>query len=343
MTVFAQSFSIAGREVGGEAPCYVIAEGGVSHFGDMDKAFRLVDMAVDAGADAFKMQHFRTDRMIGPSAPEWRERMRPKELSDPQVARIKEYCDQRGITFLCTGHDAKSVEFLDRTLDVPAFKIGSGELFNWPSLADIAERGKPIILSTGMHDLADVDTAIGVVASAGNDRLAVLHCVTQYPSDPDTVNLSALAQIRAIFPGPIGYSDHSARTAVPLAAVALGAKIIERHITLERDIPNAQDWKVACDPSDFPAFVTDIRDVEASLGGSPKAPSEAELESRRWALKSLTYSRDFPAGHVIDDGDLTAMRPGGGIAPYHVNEFLGRSLARGVAAGDLVTEADVLP
>ncbi|MCB2102831.1 MAG: N-acetylneuraminate synthase family protein, partial [Rhodobacterales bacterium] len=270
ITTFQAAFTIAGRPVGAGHPCFVIAEAGVSHFGSLDKARRLVDMAVQAGADAVKFQHYRTDDMIGPAAPEWRDRMRTRELTDDQMRQIRDMCDAAGILFLCTGHDEASIDFLDRELDVAAFKVGSGELRNWPSLDALARRGKPIILSTGMYEMADIEAAVRVVAAAGNDRLAVLHCVTRYPCDPAEVNLAVMDRIRAFFPGPVGYSDHSEGTAVPLAAVALGAQVIEKHITLERNIPNAQDWKVSCDPHTLGPFVRDIREIEAARGGGPK-------------------------------------------------------------------------
>ncbi len=331
------SFDIAGVRVGEGAPCLVIAEGGVNHFGELDKAFQLIDLAADCGADVFKTQHYRTDRLVGPSAPDWRDRLRPKELPDEAIRRMQERCDQRNIMFLCTPHDDLALDFLDRELDVPAFKIGSGEVDNWPYLAAIARRGKPIILSTGMYEIAQIREAARVIADAGCSALAILHCVTSYPADPSTINLGVMDQIRAFFPGPVGYSDHTAGTAVPLAAVAMGAKIIEKHITIDRDVPNAQDWKVSCDPSNLARFVADIREVEAALGGAPKTLSEAERGSIAWARKSLTATRAIAAGTAIDAAMLLAQRPGTGIAPSQLGAVLGRRARRDIAAGAVLT------
>lgn len=330
---FPPSFSIAGRQVGGGAPCLVIAEAGVNHFGSLDKAFQLVDLAVAAKADVVKFQHYRADRLVGPSAPDWRERLRTKELSDADILKIRDHCQARGILFMCTGHDEEALDFLDRQAGVAAFKVGSGEVENWPSLAALAKRGKPIILSTGMYRMEQIAKACAVIAEAGGRELAVLHCVTSYPTDPADVNLAVMAEIRSFFGGPVGYSDHTAGTAVPLAAVALGAEVIEKHITIDRDVPNAQDWKVSCDPSNLARFVADIREVEAARGGAAKRLAAAEEQSVLWARKSLTAARDIAEGEVISAAMLVAQRPGDGIPPSRLGEVEGRRAARAIAAG----------
>jgi N,N'-diacetyllegionaminate synthase len=337
MNGFASSFAIAGRQVGGGAPCYVIAEAGVSHFGSLEKAFRLVDMAVRAGADAVKFQHFDAERMIGASAPDWRRRMASRQLSDADMARVAEHADRSGITFLCTGHEEAALDFLDRSIGVPAFKIGSGEVENWPFIADIARRGKPVIISTGMYTMDLVAQALDVLASNGAREVAVLHCITSYPADPATVNLDAMRQIRTFFPGPVGYSDHTAGTAVPLAAVALGAEVIEKHITLEFDIPDAQDWKVSCGPHNLAAFVADIRAVTAARGGAERSLGDNEIAALRWARKSLTSVRDIPADAVITEGMLVGKRPGDGLPPSRLADILGRKARVAIPAGTKVS------
>jgi N-acetylneuraminate synthase/N,N'-diacetyllegionaminate synthase len=338
MTGFAPRFELGGHAIGPGAPCLVIAEAGVNHFGDMAKARRLVELAADSGADVFKTQHFKTDRLVGPASPEWRERLRPKEMPDAAIAEMHGYCKQRGITFLCTAHDKAALDFLDRELDVCGFKIGSGEVENWPFLADVAGRGKPVILSTGMYTLEQVDNAVAVIAEAGCRELAVLHCITSYPTDPAIVNLGVMERIRAFFPGPVGYSDHTAGTAVPLAAVALGAEVIEKHITIDRDVAGAQDWKVSCDASSMPRFVADIREVEAALGGGSKVIGEGERESMLWARKSLTAATGIAAGTRLRPEHLLAQRPGTGISPAHIDEVVGRPARRAIAAGEPLTE-----
>jgi N,N'-diacetyllegionaminate synthase len=334
---FPRSFSIAGREVGGDAPCFVIAEAGVNHFGSMDKAFRLVDMAVEAGADVLKLQFFHTDRLIGNSAMDWRDRMRSKELTEADIRRIQAYCQERGILFLCTPHDDWALKFLDEELDLPAFKIGSGEVENWPFLAQVARCGKPVILSTGMYRVEQIKEAIRVMADNGCPALSILHCVTSYPAPPEIINLRVMDEIREFFPGPVGYSDHTAGTAVPLAAVARGAKVLEKHITLDRDVPNAQDWKVSCDPSNFSGFLAQIREIEASLGHAEKQIGSQEQTSILWARKSLHAAQDIPAGQPINPSMLIAQRPGKGISPAHLTSVAGRTAKQPIASGDLIT------
>jgi N,N'-diacetyllegionaminate synthase len=333
MMSFDAGFSIAGKPIGAQHPCFVIAEAGVNHFGSLEKALALVDLAVRAKADAVKFQHFKTDSLVGPGAPEWRERLRGKELADSAILRIRDHADRCGITFLCTGHDEESLEFLDKVVDIPALKIGSGEVGNWPWLKVIARRGKPIILSTGMYRIEDVKAALRAIADGGERRLALLHCVTSYPTPPKDANLSAMAQLRELFEGPVGYSDHTVGIAVPLAAVALGARIIEKHITLDRDVPNAQDWKVSCDANSFPLFVAEIREIEAALGGNKKAPTEDELRSIAWARKSLAARLDIPAGTVLTEAHLIAQRPGNGIPPSAVGSLIGRKTRAVLVAG----------
>lgn len=336
MSRFPASFEIAGRRIGAGASCYVIAEAGVNHFGELDKAYRLIDLARDAGADVFKTQHYRTDRLVGPGAPEWRERLRTKELPDEAIRLMQRRCVERGIPFLCTPHDDIALDFLDRELNVPAFKIGSGEVENWPFLAEVARRGKPIILSTGMYEFDQIRAAVRVIADNGCPALAILHCITSYPADPGVINLKVMDQIRSFFPGPVGYSDHTAGTAVPLAAVALGANIVEKHITLERDVPNAQDWKVSCDPSNLARFVADIREIEAAVGGGPKVVGEGERNAMRWARKSLTAARSIAAGTRITADMLLAQRPGTGLPASRLGEVVGRTTARDIPAGTLI-------
>jgi len=338
---FPGSFELCGRPVGGGTPCLIIAEAGVAHFGNVDKAFLLVDLAAEARADVFKTQHFHTQELVGSSSPEWRERLQSKELRDEDIARIQGYATKRGIAFLCTAHDDRALDFLDKELNVGAFKIGSGEVENWPYLENVARRGKPIVLSTGMYTLDQVKTATEVIWDAGGRELALLHCVTSYPTPPAQVNLDAMRQMREIFSGPVGYSDHTVGTVVPLAAVALGADIIEKHITLDVNVPNAHDWKVSCTADTLAPFVTAIRDTEAALGGWEKGPVAAEEAAVTWARKSITAAVDLPPGHVIQASDIRLQRPGSGLPPSQLSSVLGRSIVATVRAGTPIT-ADML-
>lgn len=337
MTNFPTHIEIAGRRIGPGESTYVIAEGGVSHFGEMTKALQLIDMAKAGGADVYKTQHFHTDSLVGPSAPEWRNRLRSKEMPNHAIGEMQAYCVKKGLPFLCTPHDESALDFLDVVLDVPAFKIGSGELENWPFLANIARRGKPIILSTGMYEIAQIKEAIAVLDANGCSQLAILHCVTNYPAEPSSINLKVMGQIQEFFSGPVGYSDHTVGTAVPLAAVALGASIVEKHITIDKDVPNAQDWKVSCDPSDFQKFVADIRVIEQAIGGDSKKLSDSESKSILWARKSITAAIDILPGAVLAEEMLIMQRPGLGLPPSRLHDVLGRRAKRFISSGELIS------
>ncbi|MFA6245049.1 MAG: N-acetylneuraminate synthase family protein, partial [Candidatus Hydrogenedentales bacterium] len=205
-----------------------------------------------------------------------------------------------------------------------------------PFLANIARRGKPIVLSTGMYEIDEIRQAVRVLADSGCRQLAILHCVTSYPADPSIINLKVMDQIRKFFPGPVGYSDHTEGTAVPLAAVALGADIIEKHITIDRDVPNAQDWKVSCDPTNFASFVADIRKVERAKGGGPKVLSDFERKSLLWARKSLTAVRPIAKGALLTADMLVAQRPGTGICPSEIGAVIGQFASREIVVGEVM-------
>ena len=318
-----KTFTIAHRPIGEGAPVFIIAEAGVAHFGSLDKAFQLVDLAVEAKADAVKFQIYRTDELISSVSLEWRERMRAKELTSNDFLAIRDYCRARGIMFLATAHDEPSLDALD-DLDVPAYKIGSGEVENWPFMAKVAQRGKPVILSTGMYTLENVSRALEAFAQFGSRDLAVLHCVTAYPTSPSEVNLLAIKTIRQRFGVVTGYSDHTTGYHFPLAAVALGAKIVEKHITLDFNVPNAQDWKVSCGPHDLHLLIEQIREIETGLGSGVKEPGSTEKASMNWARKSLVAACDISPGEKIRAEKIKFKRPGTGIPPSETENVVGR-------------------
>lgn len=337
---FHSSFTIAGRPVGAGAPVLVIAEAGVAHFGDMGLARQLVDLAAEGGADVFKTQFFDVEALIADRAQEWRDRLRPRNLTLDQAMELKERCDAKGLLFMATAHDETRLDWLER-LDVPAVKVGSGERNNTPFLRRLARLGRPMIISTGMYREADVDEALAACAAEGCDRVALLHCVTSYPTPDAQVNLAAMDALRARFGGPVGYSDHTVDHLAVLGAVARGARIVEKHITILRDVPNAQDWKVSCGPDDFARFVTDIRRMESMVGRSEKAPADCEKPGMDWALKSLVARTALAPGHVLSENDLVAKRPGGGISPNRLHEVVGRRTARALAADQALTFEDL--
>ncbi|MEO5954229.1 MAG: N-acetylneuraminate synthase family protein [Nitrospiraceae bacterium] len=337
---FCTSFRIDAREVGDGAPVFIIAEGGLSHFGDMELARQLVNLAADGGADAFKTQFFDVEALIARRAQDWRERLRPRNLTFVQARELKNLCSRRGLIFLATAHDETRIRWL-QDLDVPAVKVGSGERNNPAFLSKLASIGKPMIVSTGMYGESDVREAIEACAVAGCQELALLHCVTSYPTPSDQVNLAAMGRLKQIFPGPVGYSDHTEDNLAVLAAVARGAAIIEKHITILRNVPNAQDWKVSAGPENFAQLVSDIRRVKEMIGHGRKEPAPCEREGTKWALKSLVPSTDLPAGHKLVAEDLCSKRPGDGIPPNQLQQILGCQLKRNVQADELIVIDDI--
>jgi sialic acid synthase SpsE len=338
--IFNRSFRIGDRAVGGESPALIIAEAGVAHFGDMTLALELVAMAAEAKADVFKTQFFDVEQLYAARASDWRERLRPRNMTLDEAQRVKEACVARGLMFMSTAHDSSRIPWLVE-LDVPAIKVGSGERNNSPFIETLARLGRPMVISTGMYTTVDVREALAACGRAGCRDVALLHCVTSYPAPESQVNLAAMDTLRDGFDGPVGYSDHTADFLAVFAAVARGAKVIEKHITILRDVPNAQDWKVSAGPDNFAKFVADIRRVESMIGDGVKEPAPCELGAISWALKSMVAVRDLPAGHRLSADDLVAKRPGDGVPPNKADLLIGGVLLRPIGADALVLPEDV--
>lgn len=331
----------------------VIAEAGVNHNGDIRLAEKLVDAAKACGADAVKFQSFKAERITSAratlaayarkrvDASSQLEMIRRLELDEDSHVRLKARCRRRGILFLSTPFDEESADLLDR-LGVPAFKLPSGEITNRGLLEHVARKRKPIILSTGMSDLAEVRAAVGWIRGAGNRDLTLLHCVTEYPAPVEQVNLRAMLSLRAAFGLPVGYSDHTPGIEVSVAAVALGAEVIEKHFTLDRRLPGP-DHKASLEPDEFSALVSAVRNVEAALGDGTKRPAPCELKNIVPVRKSLVASRALDGGHVLVRGDLAAKRPGDGISPADAGRLLGRRLRRPMLADEPFTWKALAP
>lgn len=342
------SFTLGRRRVGHNASCFVIAEAGVNHDGDLNAAKDLIRAAAAAGADAIKFQTFRASNLVTRDArkAEYQQKatgshetqfaMLSRLEFPPEVFReLKADAERLGLVFLSTPFDSESVELL-AALNVDGFKLGSGEITNFPMLEQIARLGKPVLLSTGMSTLAEVERAAGHLRAHGNPPLAVLHCVSCYPAPVEQTNLRAMDSLKAAVGGPVGMSDHSRGWEVTLAAVARGACIIEKHLTLSRSRPGP-DHAASLEPEEFTAMVRQLRNVEAALGDGVKAPVPCEGDTREVARKSLVAARDLPAGKCIEWQDLAAKRPGTGLEPVLLPQLLGRALAIPLHADEPLT------
>lgn len=336
------------REIGPGRPCLVIAEAGVNHNGSLDLARWLVDAAVAAGADAVKFQTFRAEKVISPVAPKAGYQARATGTGESQLEMVKKlelpfeafqklklHCDGKGITFLSTAFDEESVDFIDG-LGVGAFKVPSGEITNLPLLQHIAHKRRPVILSTGMSELEEVRGAVQVLQAADCRELVLLHCVSDYPAADQDANLRAMKTLEDAFGLPVGYSDHTRGIEIALAAVALGACILEKHFTLDRNLPGP-DHKASLEPAELEAMVEGIRRVQAALGDGRKHPAEREKETAAVVRRSLVAARDLASGTVLTEELIAIRRPGTGLPPAMRVQLVGRRLRQDVKAGSLLT------
>lgn len=334
----------------------IIAEAGVNHNGEIEKAFQLVDAAVDAGVDYVKFQTFKAETIVSPKAKKaaYQERnigdgddsqfnmLKKLELSDADHQQLMRYAKDKGIAFFSTAFDVDGVQYLNQ-LGLDRFKVPSGEITNYPYLRAIAQMGKPIILSTGMASLGEIEAALAVLTTFGAklDNITVLHCNTEYPTPMEDVNLKAMRTIATAFGVQVGYSDHTLGIEVPIAAVALGATVIEKHFTLDRNLPGP-DHKASLEPQELKAMVQAIRNIEQAVAGSGrKVPSNSERKNIAVARKSVHLRRDMKAGETIREEDIIALRPGDGISSMDWEKIIGRALANNKEAFDKLNWNDL--
>lgn len=345
-----RTLQIGARQVGGGAPCFVIAEAGVNHNGDVALAERLIDAAADANADAVKFQTFTPARLVSASADKaayqkettggGSQREMLEQLALPPAAwpRLKAHAEKRGILFFSTPFDEQSADLL-LALGVPALKIGSGELTNHLLLSHVARARVPVLLSTGMSTMDEVRAGVDVVSAHGAPT-AVFHCVSSYPAAAADCNLRAMERMRGALGCPVGFSDHTLGDAVALAAVALGAELLEKHLTLDCAMAGP-DHRASLEPAPFRALVAAVRDVEAARGDGEKRPVPAEEDVLRVARRSLFWARAVRAGDVIERADLEALRPASGLSPARYLDVIGQRAARDLKPGELVRQEDV--
>lgn len=321
-------------KIGADRPCFIIAEAGVNHNGDPALAFQLVDAACKTKVDAVKFQTFKAEKLVTKKASQYA-MLKGLELSYAAFREIKVYCEKRDILFLSTPFDEESADFLEE-LGVKIFKIPSGELTNLPFLSYVASKKKPMIVSTGMATMEEVRDAVQAIQQAGNKQLILLHCVSSYPTDPRDANLKAMATMQRELQIPVGFSDHTMGIEVALAAVALGAKVIEKHFTLDRNLPGP-DHQASLEPLELKALVEGIRKVEKALGHGRKEPVLSELEVAKVARKSLISKKNISKGTVIQKEWIEIKRPGTGLKPEFINEVIGLKAKKDIRAGEVLT------
>lgn len=329
-------------------PVIVIAEAGVNHNGSIEKAKELIHVAAKAGVDYVKFQTFKADKLVSKDAEqaEYQKRnigdedvsqynmLKKLELSEKDHFELKEYAESKNVKFLSTGFDERSIDFLFN-LDIDLFKIPSGEITNKPYLEHIGLKGKNVVVSTGMANIQEISQAIQVLKSVGlrNEQITVLHCNTEYPTPMEDVNLRAMLHIKREFGVSIGYSDHTLGIEVPIAAVALGAVLIEKHFTLSRDLPGP-DHRASLEPDELKHMMSSIRNIEKAVGGDgEKKPSMSEQKNRAIARKSIHINKEMEIGESISKNDLVMLRPGDGISPMEIDQVIGKKLVEQTIKG----------
>lgn len=326
---------------------FIIAEAGVNHNGDIENAKKLIYVAKKSGADAVKFQTFKSEKVISKFAQKAEyqkettgesdtqlDMVKKLELSYKDFKELKKYCDEVEINFMSTPFDLDSIEFLNE-LNIDVFKIPSGEITNLPYLIKIAQTNKPIIMSTGMSTLDEIEAAINILRQNGSGEITLLHCTTEYPAPYKDVNLRAMKTLRERFKVNVGYSDHTKGIEISIAAVAMGATVIEKHFTLDRNM-EGPDHKASLEPDELKAMVQAIRNVESALGDGIKRPTESEIKNIEIARKSIIAKRDIKKGEIFTEENITVKRPGNGISPMKWFEVLGKTAVRDFKEDELI-------
>lgn len=341
------SVRIADKIIGEGEPCFIIAEAGVNHNGDIELAKELIDAARNARVDAVKFQTFKAEKVVTQNAEKAEyqkettekgsqyEMIKKLELTEEGFNDLANYAKKKNIVFLSSPFDKESVDLLDG-INVPVFKVASGEITNFPLLTHIAKKGKPIILSTGMTTLGEVEEALNVIRSEGVKDIILLHCVSDYPAKMKDVNLRAMETLKHAFKLPVGFSDHTLGITVPIAAVTLGACVMEKHFTLDKNL-SGPDHKASLEPDELKEMVQAIRDVEQALGDGIKRSTKNEDEVKRVVRRSIVARVDIPDGTIITGDMIEVKRPGTGIEPKYTKLVVGKKAKMNIKKDDLIT------
>lgn len=332
---------------------FIIAEAGVNHNGSLQRALELIEVAAFAQANAVKFQTFRAEDLVTSTAPKADYQKRATGENQSQFEMLKaleltmadfqvlfDHCQESGIEFMSTPFDEKSADELE-SLGMSTFKIPSGELTNHPLIRHIALKQKPVILSTGMATLDEVNQAVEVIRAVGNTQFQLLHCVSDYPADPATVNLRAMQVMRERFQVPVGLSDHTLGIHIPIAAVAMGASCIEKHFTLDKSLPGP-DHQASLNPEELDQLVKQVREVERAFGSGIKQPTEAERKTALIARRSVVLAHNLPKGHLLTPNDLILRRPGTGLPPNELPYLIGKKLKSDLPKDHILQESDLL-
>ncbi len=343
---------IGNKFVGYGEPCFIIAEAGVNHNGRVRLAEKLIRAAKKSGADAIKFQTFKAESLVTEEAAmaayqvrntgkkqSQLDMLKKLELKLQAFAHLKKYCDKNGIIFLSTPHSEDVVDFLYPL--VPAYKIGSGDLTNIPLLEKIAKKKKPMIISTGMSTLKEIKRAVDAVRRTGNREIILTHCTTNYPCPTEDVNLKAINTLEKKFKVPVGYSDHTKGMIASEVAAAIGARAIEKHFTLDKNLPGP-DHKASLEPDEFKQMVANIREVEKILGSAVKKPTKSELEIQKIVRKSLVAKVGINKGTIISRSMLICKRPGTGISPFMIKQVIGKKAKANIEKDKIVLFKDLI-
>ncbi len=332
----------------------IIAEAGVNHNGEVELAKQLIEVAAQCGVDYVKFQTFKATKLVSKQAKQadyqtqnmgkvesQYEMLKRLELTEEEHRILKNHCYENNIGFLSTGFDPDSLNFLSK-IGVDLWKIPSGELTNLPYLRYMASQPQPLVLSTGMATFHEVESALKVLTSKGKskDEITLLHCTTEYPTPYKEVNLNAMVTMENRFQIKVGYSDHTKGIEIPVAAVAMGATLIEKHFTLDNNLPGP-DHKASLEPGELKQMVDSIRNVEIALGDGIKKPSISEMKNIKAARKSIHISNDLDKNHIIQENDLEMKRPGDGISPMEMDAVIGKCIRRSISAGEMLSWEDL--
>lgn len=326
---------------------FIIAEAGVNHNGDIEIAKKLVDKAAEAGADAVKFQTFKAENLVCKNAQKAKYQMETTDKGESQLDMLKKleltrdmhkclinYCSQRNIMFLSTPFDVESLHYLVQC-NINIIKVPSGEITNYPYLKAVGQTGKRVIISSGMSNLKEVEEAIRILKDNGSKEITVLHCNTEYPTPYADVNLKAMLTLKEELGVNVGYSDHTQGIEIPIAAAALGASVIEKHFTLDKNM-DGPDHKASLEPDELEAMVRAIRHIESALGDGKKEPSESEKKNIEIVRKSIVAKCDIKEGEIFTEENLTTKRPGTGISPMHWNEIINQRAKRNFYMDELI-------